>query len=186
MKRVTTYLAHKPALLAHVQAVAEINRQIAEQYDLNADVCELCGWLHDLGAALTPEEMLAQAAEQEWALCEAERNYPSLLHQRVSALLAERDFGVTDERVLSAVACHSTLRENASAYDMALFVADKLSWDVPTLRDALRKGLKYSLEATSLVYVDFAIENKMISQPHPWFEQGATWLRHHEKIAKKA
>ena len=175
--QVQSCLAHQPELLVHVRAVAGICREIAGQHSLDKAACELSGWLHDLGAAFAPEELLACAAEQNWELYEAERNYPPLLHQRVSALIAQQDFGVNDERVLSAVACHSTLKANASAYDMALFVADKLTWEMPLLHTAVRKGLGHSLEAAALAYINFAIEAKMISQPHPWFEQSAAWLR---------
>ena len=169
-----------------MQAVAEINRDIAVQYGLDEEICILCGWLHDLGAALSSVEMLACATEQEWDLHETERKYPPLLHQRVSALLARRDFGVTDERVLSAIACHSTLKANAGAYDMALFVADKLTWDAPPLQAAVREGLGHSLEAAALAYIDYAIKNKMISQPHPWFEQGVVWLQQKRNNCKKS
>jgi HD superfamily phosphohydrolase YqeK len=78
---------------------------------------------------VAPGDMLAYAMEKGWHIDEAENKYPFLLHQRISKTIAEQDFGVTDEQILSAVECHTTLKTNPSAYDMALFIADKLAWD---------------------------------------------------------
>ncbi len=58
---------------------------------------------------------------------EAELKYPFILHQKISRLLANTFFNVEDERILSSIECHSTLKANPTSYDMALFVADKLS-----------------------------------------------------------
>jgi len=34
-----------------------------------------------------------------------------------------------------------------------------------------------SLEAASLAYMDYIVENKMILHPHRWFEEGRDFLR---------
>ncbi|MCL2518524.1 MAG: GNAT family N-acetyltransferase, partial [Oscillospiraceae bacterium] len=113
-----------------------------------------------------------------WYIDEAERKYPFLLHQRFSRLIAERDFGITDERILSAVECHSTLKANPSVYDMALFVADKLAWDqegVSPFYEIVTSA--QSLEAASLTYMDYIVAHKMILHPHKWFKEGMNFLK---------
>lgn len=164
----------------HVKAVAEMNMVIAEQYGLDKDLCELCGYLHDISAVVTPEDMSAYAMENNWYIDKAERRHPFLLHQRISRKIAEQDFGITDEQVLSAIECHTTLKTNPSAYDMALFVADKLAWDqegLPPFYTVVKEALKQSQEAASLTYMDYIVENNMILHPHKWFEAGAMFLR---------
>jgi HD superfamily phosphohydrolase YqeK len=47
-----------------------------------------------------------------------------VLHQRLGALRARRELGVTDEAVLSAVACHTTGHPDMDALARCLFVAD--------------------------------------------------------------
>jgi HD superfamily phosphohydrolase YqeK len=84
---------------------------------------------------------------------------------------------------LSAVEYHTTLREKPSQYDMALFIADKLSWDQegqPPFYDVVAKALTKSLEAASLAYMTFIVENKMILYPHRWFSAGLAYLRMQE------
>jgi len=111
----------------HAKAVAEMNIKIAEQYGLDKNICEICGYLHDISAIISPSDMLMYAAENDWYIDDAERKYPFLLHQRISRVIARDNFNITDERVLSAVEYHTTLKANPSAYDMALFIADKLA-----------------------------------------------------------
>lgn len=164
----------------HVKAVADVNVIIAEQYGLDKDICELSGYLHDISAAIAPDNMTAYAIKNGWSIDEAEQKYPFLLHQRISKTIAEQDFGINNEKILSAIECHSTLKTNPSAYDMALFVADKLAWDQEgeaPFYSVVNDALKQSLEAASLTYMDYIVENKMILHPHKWFEAGVRFLR---------
>jgi predicted HD superfamily hydrolase involved in NAD metabolism len=176
---------NKAKTFIHSKAVAEANIQLAEQYGLDKDICELGGYLHDISAVISPKDMLSYAVENNWYIDEAEQKYPVLLHQRISRVIAQNDFGITDERILSAVEHHTTLKVNPSEYDMALFVADKLAWqesyDVPVSKapfyTVVSDALKQSLELASLAYMDYIVEHKMILHPHKWFEDGRDFLR---------
>jgi len=171
---------NKAKTYEHVKAVAEMNIKIAGQYGLDKDICELCGYLHDISAVVSRDCMMNYAVKNGWPIDEAERKFPMLLHQRISRVIAQEDFGVTDERILSAVGHHTTLKANPSAYDMAVFVADKLAWDKegkPPFYAAVSDALKQSLEAASLAYMDYIAEHKMIMHPHKWFEDSVKWLR---------
>jgi len=171
---------HKQKTYDHVKAVAEMNVKISEQYSLEKEICELSGYLHDISVIITPTDMLNYVVDNGWYIDEAERKYPFLLHQRISKVIAQEDFKITDERILSAMEHHSTLKMNPSLYDMALFVADKLAWDQggeAPFYTVVSNALKQSLEAASLAYMDFIIENKMILHPHTWFMDGIEFLR---------
>lgn len=170
----------KPHIWAHSQAVAEASRKIARQYGLDEDVCAQAAYAHDIGGILPPAEMLAQARALGWALDPAEEAHPFLLHQRFSCSLCEEALGISDARILSAVACHTTLKAEAGPYDMALFIADKLAWDQagqPPYETAVRQALACSLPAACLAYIDYTMENGMILMPHQWFLQARAFLR---------
>lgn len=169
----------KAKTFEHVRAVADINVKIAGQYELDKEICELCGYLHDISAMIAPDDMLAYATKNGWYIDEAESKHPFLLHQRISKSIAEQGFGITNEQILSAIECHTTLKMNPSAYDMALFIADKLAWDQDgeaPFYNIVSDALKQSLEMASLVYMDYIVENKMILHPHKWFEAGGRSL----------
>ena len=178
---VKTLLAanNKLKTYGHVQAVAGMNARISAMYGLDEGICKTCGLLHDVAAVVKPGDMMAYAVKNNWYLDEAERRHPFILHQRVSKRIAEEDFGITDLRVLSAVECHTTLKAEPSAYDMALFVADKLAWDLegaPPFLDTVEGALGRSLAAAAYAYMDYIVKHKMILYPHKWFEDGMEYL----------
>ena len=169
----------------HAKEVAEMNVKIAEQYNLDINVCELSGYLHDISAVIYPNDMLAYAKKNGWDIDEAEKKYPFLIHQRISRIIAQEDFNIKDERILSAIEHHSTLKSSPSVYDMALFIADKLAWDQEgeaPFYSVVNNALKESLEAASLAYMDYIVKSNMILYPHRWFIEGPRFLR--EKLDK--
>lgn len=63
----------------------------------------------------------------------------TVLHQFLGAKKAERDFGVTDEEVLSAIRYHTTAKANMSAFEKLIYTADSTSYDrdyepIPAIR----------------------------------------------------
>lgn len=170
----------KPATWRHVQAVAEACVMLAERFGLDAAQCRAAGILHDISAVMPSAEMLRYARETGLPLDPAEVNHPFLLHQRMSALAARAHFGVTEDAVLDAIACHTTLRAQATDVDMALFLADKIAWDQPgepPFLAAVNAALQVSLRRACRVYIDFVMENGMILQPHEDLLAAQAWLR---------
>lgn len=169
----------RPKTLAHVQAVAEECVRIGKRFGLTEETCRLAGMLHDISAVIRPQDMLAWAEAHAMPLCEAERRYPFLLHQRMSRLVAQTAFQVTDDAVLSAVECHTTLKANASILDMTLFIADKIAWDQPGeppyLHDVL-SALETSLEAACLCYMKVIEQSGKLLYPHACWTEAVQWL----------
>lgn len=169
----------RPKTLAHVQAVAEECARIGRQFGLDEETCRPAGMLHDISAVIRPADMLEWAQAHAMPLCEAEKRYPFLLHQRLSRLVAQDDFGITDEAVLSSVECHTTLKAHASAYDMALFLADKIAWDQPGEPPYVNKvlsALDLSLEQACLVYMHEIEHSGKLLYPHTQWTEAVRWL----------
>jgi predicted HD superfamily hydrolase involved in NAD metabolism len=173
---------NKQKTLEHVMAVANINSEIAEKYGLDKNICIISGYLHDISTVIHPNDMLNYMVENNLFVDEAERKYPFILHQRISRLLSKTFFNIDDETILSAIECHTTLKSNPSQYDMALFIADKLSWDqegTPPFYDIVSKNLSFSLEKACLSYINYIIDNNIILYPHSWIIESKEYL---EKI----
>lgn len=169
----------KTATYEHVCAVADVARTLAAREGLCVQACEDAALLHDVSAVIRPADMLAWMQFQGAWVAEAERQHPFLLHQRVSRILAAEDFAQTDERILSAIECHTTLKADPSPYDLVVFLADKISWDRaddPPYRAAVERGLERSLAHAALAYIDFTMDGGMILCPHPWLLQAREWL----------
>lgn len=125
--------------------------------------------MHDISALIKPADMLWYVYENNFALCEAEKKYPFLLHQRLYKICAVEYFGLSDEDILSAIECHTTLKKCASRYDMPLFIADKLAWDregVPPFYEAVDNALDKSLESACYRHMEFVNDNNMMLHLH--------------------
>lgn len=171
---------NKRDIYRHVERVADINKEIANKYNLNEEVCIVSAYCHDIACIINENEMLQYAKDYNMSLDISEEKYALLLHQRFSALITKDMFKVNDERILSAITHHSTLKANPSLYDMALFVADKLSWDYddfPPYFKTIQIELDKSLYHASLAYIEFVLNHNMILYPHQWLVEAHQWLR---------
>lgn len=170
----------------HVANVADRNALISKTYDLDHDKCVIAGLLHDISAVIKPEDMLKYADENRLEVCGAERRYPFLLHQRLSKICAVEYFNISDEEILSAIECHTTLKKSPSKYEMSLFIADKLAWDrggIPPFYEEVNAALDISLEAACYKYMEYMVENDMILCPHDNWIEAYEQLKNMREIA---
>ena len=169
----------KAAVWQHVQDVADACAELAARFDLDEAQCRLAGILHDISAVIPAADMLRYAQNTGMPLDAAEINHPFLLHQRLSAIIAQEAFGVTDAAVLQAIACHTTLRAEAAPLDMTLFLADKIAWDQvgePPYLAPVQAALQISLESACRIYLDYVMDHGMILQPHQNLLAARDWL----------
>ena len=164
----------------HICSVVKQIDSIAVQYDLDREKCRIAAMLHDISTLMSWEDMLPFAKSNNWELCEAEESHPFLLHQRISEVIAREDFGITDCDVLDAIAFHTSLCANASPYQMALFIADKLEWsrgDIPPYYEKMSKALDVSLEASCYEYVKYMENEGKMSGVHVEWAKAVRWLK---------
>lgn len=180
-----TYISgNKIKTLKHVEEVAETAAWLAEAHHLDAEKARAAALLHDVSAVMTPQEMYETAVKRHMPIDPAEEKYHFLLHQRMSRIIAEEQFGVQDEEILSAVECHTTLKKNAGPYDQLVFIADKISWDqegVPPYYEELKETAAESLEEACFFYIHYQFANKMLLMPHRWITEAYEELKEKRK-----
>ena len=166
------YLSNnKKDVLKHVEDVADIAVGLAKAYKLDITKTKLAALLHDISGIMTPQEMYDFAFSRGLEIDPAEEKYHALLHQRVSKIIAQEEFCVTDSDILNAIECHTTLRKNASMYDKIIFIADKISWDqkgVPSQDDLLKNSTTESLNEACYLYIKYQFDNNLLVMPHQW------------------
>ena len=158
----------RPKTLKHILDVADMNARIADMHGLDRRKCIQAALMHDISAVIRADDMLSHAREMGMTLCEAEEKFPFLLHQRMSAIVAREHFDISDEKILSPVACHTTLNAAPDEYDMALFIADKLAWDqegTPPFYDEVY-SLLHDLPAACLAYMNYMQDSGKLLCPH--------------------
>ncbi len=161
----------KTDVLKHVEDVAAIAVELAKVYNLDVDKIKLAALLHDISGIMTPQEMYDFAIMRGLKIDPAEEKYHALLHQRVSRIIAQEGFDITDSDILNAIECHTSLRKNASAYDKVIFIADKISWNqmgVPSCDDLLKSATIESLDEACYLYIKYQFDNNLLVMPHQW------------------
>ena len=162
---------NKEDVLKHVENVAELAVGLAETYSLDREKAALAALLHDISGIMTPQEMYDFAKTRGLKIDPAEEKYHALLHQRVSRIIAQDEFNITDSDVLNAIECHTTLRKNASVYDKVVFIADKISWDskgIPSYDDLLKSGSVKTLDEACYLYIKYQFDNNLLVMAHQW------------------
>ena len=162
--------ANHEKTLAHVIKVSQAGVKIAHDYNLDKNKVEIACYLHDISAIIPRTDYVTLCEASDIEVLAVERKLPMLLHQKVSRLIAEEIFKITDAEILSAIEVHTTLKDKPSDIDMAVFIADKLAWDqegIPPFFDCVAQSIKISLEKACLGYINYCLEHEMIKIPHP-------------------
>ncbi len=162
-----------PRIIQHSQSVAEEACRLARRFHLDENEAIQAAWLHDISAVFPNASRLEAARRLGLDILPEEAQFPLLLHQKLSAVMAQQIFQVTSPAVLSAAGCHTTLKANASPLDKLIFVADKLQWDqdgTPPYLDAMRAEAQGSLEQAALAYIEYLVAHRSgLKGPlHPW------------------
>lgn len=84
----------------------------------------LAGILHDNAKCIPDEELLEICNKNDIFVTESEKNSPYLLHGKVGAFFARRDYKIDDEDILNAIINHTTGRPAMSVLEKIIFVAD--------------------------------------------------------------
>jgi predicted HD superfamily hydrolase involved in NAD metabolism len=168
-----TFLEHHgfPHVAIHVKAVALEARNLAERFGLDANVAELAGILHDIAVIVPNTERVALSRALELPVFPEEEKVPMILHQQHGKVFARDLFGIRDERVLSAIECHTTLKANSSQLDRVVFLADKISWDqpgIPPYLNDLLAALENGLDAGTRFFLEYLISSPSLLVVHPW------------------
>ncbi len=138
----------------------------------------IAGYLHDISAIYPNNERIFVAEDMRIELFKEERQFPMIIHQRISRIMAQREFGIQDEKILSAISCHTTLKKKFSKVDLVLFVADKIRWDQegqPPYLQEITQALNSSFEAAAFSYIDYILKND-IKVIHPWLLEAYEFL----------
>lgn len=159
--------------LKHTLTVASEAKRVAGLYGVDPFKAEQAGLLHDISNVVPVSEMLYLAKELSIEIMEEEYKYDRIIHQKLSKAMAKEIFNITDHEILNAIECHTTLKPKSSLLDKVLFIADKISWELPgkqnyllEIRDEVNDR---KLNAGILIYLNHIWEQRSkLKLVHPW------------------
>ncbi len=159
----------------HSGLVAVEAKELALRFGENQEAATVAAWLHDISAIFPNEKRISVAKALDIVPLPEEEIFPLIIHQRISEVMATEIFGIKDQKTLSAIGCHTTLKKDATNLDKILFVADKIRWDQddnPPYLEELLRALEISLDMAALSYLEYMWERKdKLIVVHPWLRE---------------
>lgn len=113
----------------HTLGVAFTSASLAMRYEEDVDKALLAGLLHDCAKCIPNDEKYAMCERYGVVLTQVELRNHSLVHAKLGAELAKREYGVEDEDVLAAIRTHTTGAPDMSLLQKIVYVADLIEPD---------------------------------------------------------
>ncbi len=115
----------------HTLGTADCARELAKRFKLDEEKAYLAGLLHDCAKCFSKEKLL-EIINKNLEVEESEMLNYKTLHAPVSAYIAQTEFGIKDEEILSAIRWHTLGKLDMSTFEKIVFLADKIE---PNTRD---------------------------------------------------
>lgn len=162
----------KEIVADHSKSVSDEAERLAYIFGENPKNSRIAGILHDISAVIPDDKKIEVAESLSIDILSEEREYPPIIHQKQSKEIAKIIFGITNEEILNAICCHTTLKKHPTRLEMIVFISDKLKWDQdgtsPYIKN-VQEGLNKSLENGVFVFIKYLYGNKSnLKVVHPW------------------
>lgn len=109
----------------HSLGTAECAVELAVKFGLDSEKAYIAGLLHDCAKCFSKEK-LKQIINDHLQVEECEMLNYKTLHAPVSAYIAQKDFGVEDNEILSAIRWHTLGKSDMTTFEKIIFLADKI------------------------------------------------------------
>lgn len=147
----------------HSLGVAKTAKELALFWGADPEKAWLAGIFHDYARELPENQLIKIALEQGVSVLGEERANPVVLHAPVGAFLVNKELGITDPEILSAISKHTVGGESLSLLDKIIFLADMIEenreWSgVEKLRAMVYQDVDQTLKEAIEGTIDFLQE----------------------------
>ncbi|MFR8172295.1 MAG: bis(5'-nucleosyl)-tetraphosphatase (symmetrical) YqeK [Marvinbryantia sp.] len=125
----------------HTEGVMYTAAALAMRYGEDIEKAQVAGLLHDCAKCIPDAKKVKICLKNQIAMTDAEQKSPFLLHAKVGAFIAKEKYGIEDEEILEAIACHTTGKPGMSQLDKIIFISDYIEpmrTKAPDLADVRR------------------------------------------------
>jgi len=160
----------------HSLGVEQTAKELAVRYGANPCKAALAGLVHDCAKGIPSNKAMALAEQYHLPIDDICKKQPELIHGALGAEIAKIEFEIADEEILSAIAYHTTGKENMTVLEKIIYLADLIEpgRDFPgvdRLREVAFQDLnKALLEAMQSVMI-YVLNGKFLLHPrtvHAW------------------
>lgn len=138
----------------HTIGVTYTCASLAMCYHYDVTTARVAGLLHDCAKNMSDEELLRECKKANIKINEVEKVSPYLLHGKLGAFYAKEKYGVDSQEIQSAIAYHTTGKENMSVLEMIVFVADYIEpnrKELPRITEIRYAAFQNLEHATSMI-----------------------------------
>lgn len=114
----------KPGRFQHTLGVAETAERLAPKYGVNPRRAYLAGLLHDCAKWMSFADMAALVGGNVPDVTDAELHNEPVLHAPAGMLVAQREYGVRDAEILSAIRKHTIGGGGMTPLEKLIYTAD--------------------------------------------------------------
>lgn len=108
--------------LNHILGVAKLAKELALKFGLDYEKAYIAGLLHDYIKYETIQEMISIISDEK--IIEKFKDAPQIYHAYASAVIAEKEFNITDSEILNAIRYHVYGRLNMTLFEKILVISD--------------------------------------------------------------
>lgn len=142
----------------HSLGVADKAAELAKHYGQSEERAYFAGLVHDITKNTPYEEQLQIIENGGIILNSEEKNNRKLLHAISGSVFIEKELGVTDKEIISAVRYHTTGKENMTVLEKIIYIADFISAERSFPGVELMRELAFeSLDKAAMFALDFCI-----------------------------
>ena len=127
---------------SHSLGTADCARELAGKFGLDKEKAYIAGLLHDCAKCFSTDKLL-EIIKNNLQVEESEMLNYKTLHAPVSAYYAQKEFGVTDKEILSAIRWHTLGQIEMSEFEKIIFLADRIIHNTSFYHTRIRKTALY-------------------------------------------
>lgn len=147
-----------PHRFAHSEKTAEIAVHYARSVGYDESKAELAGLMHDVAREFTKEQFDEAVKKYDIKLSRYNLSFPPSIHGRVGAVIAERELGIADEDILSAIRNHVSGRPCMKTLEEIIFLSDHIARGLESMPEAANGVLKEPLDEAMYHTLGYVIE----------------------------
>ncbi|MCX5749953.1 MAG: bis(5'-nucleosyl)-tetraphosphatase (symmetrical) YqeK [Candidatus Saganbacteria bacterium] len=150
----------------HSLSVSKTAVRLARIHGADIKKATIAGLLHDCAKSLSPGELLKTAKKEKLRLDSFVLQNPKLLHDKVSAVIARKHFGIKDREVLSAIGHHTAGKENMTKLEKIIYLADHIEpgrkqHHVKKIRGAAKKNMEKAIALVAGEMIQYLLKNNL-------------------------
>ena len=125
----------------HSLGVMEMSVILAKRFNCDVEKAQIAGLLHDCAKCLSKDEL----SKYNYCLLDCEKQSLKTWHAPVGAIIAQNEYGINDEEILSSIRWHTIGKTGMSNFEKIIFIADKI--EHKTREQEMRQKIEEALNA---------------------------------------